>query len=76
MQEAIVVLEKAEAVLMKRIRAMKDGSPKWSASSRLNEIRSALKFIKALDREAETFEAEQDEYIKEALIINPPIAQA
>jgi len=76
MQEAIVVLEKAEAVLMKRIRAMKDGSPKWSASSRLNEIRSALKFIKALDREAEALEAEQDEYIKEALILNPPLAQA
>ena len=76
MQEAIVVLEKAEAVLMKRIRAMKDGSPKWSASSRLNEIRSALKFIKALDREAKAFEAEQDEYIKESLILNPPIAQA
>ena len=37
MQEAIVVLEKAEAVLMKRIRAMKDGSPKWAASHRLNE---------------------------------------
>jgi hypothetical protein len=76
MQEAIIVLEKAEAVLMKRIRAMKDGSPKWSASSRLNEIRAALKFIKALDKEAEAFEAEQDEYIKEALILNPPIAQA
>jgi hypothetical protein len=76
MTEAIVVLEKAEAVLMKRIRAMKDGSPKWAASSRLNEIRSALKFIKALDREAEAFEAEQDEYLKEALVLNPPIAQA
>jgi hypothetical protein len=76
MQEAIVVLEKAEAVLMKRIRAMKDGSPKWAASSRLNEIRSALKFIKALDREAEAFEAEQDEYLKEALVLHPPIAQA
>jgi len=76
MQEAIVVLEKAEAVLMKRIRAMKDGSPKWSASSRLNEIRSALKFIKALDREAEALEAEQDEYLKEALVLHPPIAQA
>jgi hypothetical protein len=76
MQEAIVVLEKAEAVLMKRIRAMKDGSPKWAASSRLNEIRSALKFIKALDREAEALEAEQDEYLKEALVLHPPIAQA
>ena len=46
MNEAIEVLEKAEAVLMKRIRVMRDGSPKWSAASRLNEIRSALKLIK------------------------------
>ena len=76
MTEAIVVLEKAEAVLMKRIRAMKDGSPKWSASHRLNELRAALKMIKAYEREAEAFEAEQDEYLKEALILNPPIAQA
>lgn len=46
MNEAIEVLEKAEAVLMKRIRVMRDGSPKWSAAARLNEIRSALKLIK------------------------------
>jgi hypothetical protein len=76
MTEAIVVLEKAEAVLMKRIRAMKDGSPKWSASNRLNELRSALKMIKAYEKAAVQIEAEQDEYIKEALILNPPIAQA
>lgn len=50
MNEAIVVLEKAESVLMKRIRAMKDGSPKWAASHRLNEIRDALKLIKAHNR--------------------------
>lgn len=50
MEEAILVLEKAEAVLMKRIRAMKDGSPKWAASHRLNEIRDALKLIKAHNR--------------------------
>ena len=55
MNEAIVVLEKAEAVLMKRIRAMRDGSPKWSAAARLNEIRSALKLIK--DAEAVGSEA-------------------
>ncbi len=76
MNEAIVVLEKAEAVLMKRIRAMKDGSPKWSASNRLNELRAALKMIKQYEREAEAFEAEQDEYLKEALVLHPPIAQA
>ena len=69
MNEAIVVLEKAEAVLMKRIRAMRDGSPKWSASARLNEIRSAIKVIKAVERDG-------DELIVEALTQYPPIAQA
>lgn len=47
MQEAIEVLEKAESVLMKRIRAMRVGIPKWDASRRLNEIRMGLKLIKA-----------------------------
>ena len=69
MQEAVVVLEKAEAVLMKRIRAMRDGSPKWSASARLNEIRSALKLIKSS-------EMESDALIAESLLMNPPLAQA
>jgi hypothetical protein len=69
MQEAIVVLEKAEAVLMKRIRAMRDGSPKWAASARLNEIRSALKLIKS-------YELESDAIIAESLTLYPPIAQA
>jgi len=76
MNEAIVVLEKAEAVLMKRIRAMRDGKPKWEASKRLNELRSALKVIKLIEQEAEAFEDEQDEFLKQALILNPPIAQA
>jgi hypothetical protein len=76
MQEAIVVLEKAEAVLMKRIRAMRDGKPKYEASNRLNELRAALKLIKTIEQDAEAFEAEQEAYIVEALILNPPIAQA
>ena len=45
-QEAIVVLEKAEAVLMKRIREMRDGKPKYAASERLNELRDALKLLR------------------------------
>ena len=44
--EAIVVLEKAEAVLMKRIREMRDGKPKYAASERLNELRDALKLLR------------------------------
>lgn len=76
MQEAITVLEKAEAVLMKRIRAMRDGKPKYEASARLNELRAALKLIKAVEQDAEAFEAEQNAYLMESLILNPPIAQA
>lgn len=47
MNEAIEVLEKAEGVLMKRIREMRDGKPKYAANHRLNELRDALKLIKA-----------------------------
>jgi len=76
MNEAIVVLEKAEAVLIKRIRAMRDGSPKWAAAKRLNEIRAALKVLKHLERDVQELLLEQDEMIVEALMQNPPIAQA
>lgn len=76
MQEAIVVLEKAEAVLMKRIRAMRDGSPKWAASKRLNEVRAALKMIKSYEQNAEMYEAENEALMVEALTLYPPIAQA
>lgn len=44
--EAIIVLTHAEAVLMKRIRDMKDGKPKYAASERLNELRTALQLMK------------------------------
>ena len=44
--EAVLVLTHAEAVLMKRIKEMRDGKPKYAASERLNEIRSALKLLK------------------------------
>ena len=47
--EAIVVLTKAEAVLMKRIREMRDGKPKYAASERLNELRTAIKVLKQYD---------------------------
>jgi hypothetical protein len=47
--EAVVVLNKAEAVLMKRIREMRDGKPKYAASERLNELRTAIKVLKQYD---------------------------
>ena len=53
MNEAIEVLEKAEAVLMKRIREMRDGKPKYAANHRLSELRDALKLIKANHKQEE-----------------------
>jgi hypothetical protein len=47
--EALIVLTHAEAVLMKRIRDMKDGKPKYAASERLNELRTALKLFKTYE---------------------------
>lgn len=44
--EALIVLTHAEAVLMKRIRDMKDGKPKYAASNRLQELRTAMKVLK------------------------------
>jgi hypothetical protein len=50
--ESIIVLTHAEAVLMKRIKEMRDGKPKYAASDRLQEIRSALKLIKSYENGA------------------------
>jgi hypothetical protein len=44
--EALVVLENAESVLMKRISAMRDGKPKYAASERLTELRMTLRMLK------------------------------
>lgn len=76
MTEAIEVLTKAEAVLMKRIKAMRDGKPKYAANERLRELRDAIKLIKTYEKEAALMQEEEDAYLVEALILNPPIAQA
>lgn len=72
MREAIEVLEKAESVLMKRIRSMRDGKPKWAASDRLKEIRDALKLIKS----AVINKVDEDSFLVEVFTVNPPTGQA
>jgi hypothetical protein len=62
MNEAIEVLEKAEAVLMKRIREMRDGKPKYAANHRLNELRDALKLIKTNHKQPEEVEVNEFYY--------------
>ena len=47
MEEAIKVLRHAESVLVKKIKAMKDGKPKYAASGKLEELRDGIKAIQA-----------------------------
>ena len=49
MTEAIKVLKHSEVVLMKKIKAMKDGKPKYAANEKLHEIRDALNVLKRYD---------------------------
>jgi hypothetical protein len=44
--ESLIVLESAESVLVNRIRAMRDGKPKYAASERLTELRAAIRMLK------------------------------
>ncbi len=45
MDYAISKLKQDEVVLMKKIKGLQDGKPKWNASKQLDEIRSAIKLL-------------------------------
>lgn len=76
MQYAIDKLKQDELVLMKKIKGLQDGKPKWRASEQLDEIRLAIKLLERYNEiTAEDLENEE-EYLKEAFTLNPPKAQA
>jgi len=79
MEEAIKILRHAEDVLMKKIKGLKDGKPKYSASEKLRELRSAITVLKQanLDEEfAQMDEKEEDEILAHIFTNRPPQAQA
>lgn len=76
MQEAITILQHSEAVLMKKIRAMKDGKPKYAASERLNEIRHAIHILKAHDELDEMMAENEDAILVDQFSKHPPQAKA
>jgi hypothetical protein len=76
MQEAISILEHSEVVLMKKIKAMMDGKPKYAASEKLTEIRYAISVLKAHDELDEMLTANEDELLIEQFTHNPPQANA
>ena len=76
MQEAIEILQHSEVVLMKRIKAMRDGKPKYAASERLNEIRYAIQVLKSHEDLDELLAADEDAFLTQQFINNPPQAKA
>jgi hypothetical protein len=76
MQEAIEILQHSEVVLMKKIKAMKDGKPKYAASERLNEIRYAIQVLKTHDEMDEMMAENEDAILTQQFINNPPRAKA
>lgn len=76
MDFAINKLKEDELVLIKKIKGLKDGKPKWKASEELNEIRLAIKLLERYNEiTAEDLE-DEEEYLKEVFTLNPPRAKA
>ena len=76
MQEAIEILQHSEVVMMKKIKAMKDGKPKYAASEKLNEIRYAIQVLKAHEDMDELLAADEDAFLTQQFVNNPPRAKA
>lgn len=79
MQEAIKTLKHAEEVLMKRIKVMKDGKPKYAASEKLRELRDAIHILKQVNMEDEFAKLEsidEDALLQQMFTQHPPHAKA
>ena len=76
MSKAIEVLEHAEVVLMKKLRGLRDGKPKWACADELMEVKHAISLLKQFDKAVVEAALNEDALIMESLIQNPPLAQA
>ena len=69
-------LKQDEVVLMKKIKGLQDGKPKWKASEELGQIRSAISLLERYNEMTEADLENEDEYLKEVFEMNPPKAKA
>lgn len=76
MEYAIKKLKQDEVVLMKKIKGLQDGKPKWAASAQLDEIRSAIKLLERYENITAQDLEDEDEYLKQVFEMQPPKAQA
>ena len=76
MDYAIKKLKQDEIVLMKKIKSLQDGKPKWAASAQLDEIRSAIQLLERYNSITEQDIENEDEYLKQVFEMAPAKAQA
>lgn len=76
MEYAISKLKQDEIVLMKKIKGLQDGKPKWNASKQLDEIRSAIKLLERYNNITAEDTEREDEYLQELFEQSPPKAKA
>jgi hypothetical protein len=76
MEEAIKILKHSEVVLMKKIKSLQDGKPKWAASAKLSEIRNAIAVLTEYDNAGTMDEEEEDEMLAQLFTEHPPKGKA
>jgi uncharacterized caspase-like protein len=76
MEYAIKKLKQDEIVLMKKIKSLQDGKPKWAASKQLDEIRSAIALLERYNDITEQDIENEDEYLKQIFEVHPAKAKA
>ena len=73
MEEAIDILKHSEVVLMKKIKGLQDGKPKWAASERLRQIRYAIDVLEAHNQLDEMLDsANENDMLVDMFTHNPP----
>ena len=76
MEYPIMKLKQDEVVLMKKIKGLQDGKPKWKASDELGQIRSAIALLERYDEMTEQDLENEDEYLKQIFEVHPAKAKA
>jgi hypothetical protein len=76
MDYAIKKLKQDELVLMKKIKGLQDGKPKWAASTQLVEIRSAIALLERYNEMSAEDMENEDEYLKQIFELHPAKAKA
>jgi len=76
MEYPIMKLKQDEVVLMKKIKGLQDGKPKWKASEELGQIRSAIALLERYNEMSAEDMENEDEYLKQIFEQHPAKAKA